>query len=63
MNINKLSASQDIRTTPDSKANCMRILKEATPQDREKALKAAIQLLESYKNKKATLTVVIAETN
>jgi hypothetical protein len=62
MNINKLSASQDIRTAPDSKANCMRILKDATPQDRAKAIKEAIQLLESYKNKKATLTIVVAET-
>ena len=63
MNINKLSASQDIRMAPDSKANCMRILKDATPQDRAKAIKEAIQLLESYKNKKATLTIVVAETN
>ena len=63
MNINKLSASQDIRTTPDSKANCMRVLKDATPQDRAKAIKEAIQLLEFYKNKKTILTIVVAETN
>ena len=63
MNINKLSASQDIRTTPDSKANCMRILKDATPQDRAKAISEAIKILEGHKNKKTTLTIVVAETN
>jgi hypothetical protein len=41
----------------------MRILKDATPQDRAKAIKEAIQILESYKNKKTTLTIVVAETN
>ena len=63
MNINKLSASQDIRTTPDSKANCMRVLKDATPQERSKAISEAIKILESHKNKKTTLTIVVAETN
>lgn len=63
MNINKLSASQDIRMTPDNKASCMRVVKDATPQDRAKAIKEAIQILESHKNKKTTLTIVVAETN
>ena len=63
MNINKLSASQDIRTTPDSKANCMRVLKDATQADRSKAISEAIKILESHKNKKTTLTIVVAETN
>ena len=63
MNINKLSASQDIRTTPDSKANCMRVLKDATPADRSKAISEAIKILESHKNKKTTLTIVVAETD
>lgn len=63
MNINKLSASQDIRTAPDSKAKCMRLLKDATPADRAKAISEAIKILEGHKNKKTTLTIVVAETN
>ena len=63
MNINKLSASNDIRNAQDSKATCERVLKDAVAKDRTRTIQEVIKLLESHKNKKTTLTIVVAEIN